>query len=165
MPHYAYRVEGVPPRAVAACTPIPAVNPPASSQGLVRVVGSPGTTRIPSPRAQSTRGFGQLGVPNNGAGYPDDWPQPSGHSPDYILPSIYVAAPTPNYGQMYGSPGPNDIPIPAISSHQPYAPFSATAPGKAKNPNVLARVRTRIASGFVTAWPKVAPSWPVFGGK
>jgi hypothetical protein len=156
MPHYAYRVEGVPPKALAACTPIPAMNPVASSFGLVHVAGSPGTTRIYSPQTQSV-GRGDRGVLPGKA-------KPGANAPDYILPSLYVAAPTPNYGQMYGTPGPNDIPIPAISSHQPYAPFSASAPGKAVNPNVLQRVRTRIASGYTTAWPKVAPSWPVFGG-
>lgn len=163
MPHYAYRVEGVPARAMAAAMPVPTTNSIASSWGLVHVAGAPGTTRIPSPRAQSTRGYGALGVPGNGAGYPEDWPQPSGHSPDYILPDLYVAAPTPNYGQDHINSS-NEIPVPAISSHQPYAPFSATAPGHAVNPNVLQRIRTRVASGYTTAWPKVAPSWPVFGG-
>lgn len=162
MPQIAYRVEGVPPRAMAACMPVPAQNPVASSFGLVKVFGAPGTLRVHSPRPQSTRGFGTLGVPNSTV--PVDYPQPSGHAPDFILPSIYVAAPTPNYGREYGNPGPNDIPVPAISSHSPYAPASASAPGYATNPSVLQRVRARVASGFVTAWPRVSQVWPIFPG-
>jgi hypothetical protein len=155
MPHIAYRVEGVPPKALAACTPIPAQNPVASSWGLVHVAGSPGTTRVAAGPTQSV-GKGDRGwLPGKA--------KPGANSPDYILPALYVAAPTPNRGQEYGTPGPNDIPVPAISSHSPYAPLSASAPGVAVNPNVLQRVRTRLASGYVTAWPKVAPSWPIFG--
>lgn len=155
MPHYAYRTEGVPAKALAACTPIPAVNPVASSYGLVHVAGSPGTTRIQAGPTQSV-GKGDRGWLTSKA-------KPGANSPDYILPALYVAKPTPNYGQMLGTQGPNDIPVPAISSHSPYAPFSATAKGKAVNPNVLQRVRTRVASGYVTAWPKIAASWPIFG--
>ena len=157
MPQIAYRVEDVPPRALAACTPVPTRTPTAATWGVVHTVGAPGTTRIDSPHPQSTKGFGALGVPNSTV--PADDPQPSGHSPDYFLPALYITQPTPQ-GTVHRST--NEIPIPAISSHQPYAPFSASAPGKAINPTVLQRVRTRVASGFATAWPKVAPIFPIF---
>lgn len=159
MPHYRYRTEGVPGRAAAACSPLPTTNPIASSWGLVHVVGSPSTTKIHSPRPQSTRGFGILGVPNNGAGYPEDWPQPSAHSPDYILPSIYYTTPTP---QVPSHSSNNEIPIPAVSTHQPYAPASASIISTATTSAVVQRPR-RMGGLLVQAWPKVSALWPTFG--
>ena len=159
MPTWRYRTEGVPARAAAALTPLPSTNPIASSWGLVHTVGAPSTLRVPSPRPQSTRGFGALGVPGNGGGYTEDDPQPSAHAPDYILPSLYWTEPTP---QMTVHASNNEIPIPAVSSSQPYAPASASAPGAGETPAVVQRAR-RMGGRIVQAWPKVVPFWPVFG--
>jgi hypothetical protein len=157
LPIIRYRTEGVPARAAAACTPIPATNPIASSAGLMHRVGSPSTTRIASPRPQSTRGRGNLSLYDSGR--PADQAQPSGNSPDYILPSLYWAPPTP---QVVSHSSTNEIPIPAISTQQPYAPASATAPGQAVTPAVVQRAR-RMGGRLVQAWPKVVPFWPTFG--
>jgi hypothetical protein len=158
MPTWRYRTEGVPARAAAALTPLPSTNPIASSWGLVHTVGAPSTLRVPSPRPQSTRGFGALGVPGNGGGYTEDDPQPSAHAPDYILPSLYWTEPTP---QMTVHASNNEIPIPAVSSVNT-APGSSTLPSPVTTTAVVQRPR-RMGGLLVTAWPKVAAWWPTFG--
>lgn len=150
MPVWRYRTEDVPAKAVAAVSPLPSTNTIASSWGLVHTVGSPGTLQIPSPKPQSI----PPGPLNRQA-------QPSYNSPDIFLPSIYVTAPTP---QLVPHTIDNEIPVPAISSSQPYAPYSATAVTKTPaNPSVAQRA-WHIGGRRVTAWPRVSPVWPVFGG-
>jgi hypothetical protein len=151
MPTIRYRTEGVPDGAAAACSPIPTTNPIASSWGLVHTVGSPSTTRIASPDPQSVGGD---------RGNLTRQAKPGQNSPDYMLPSIYYTAPTP---QVVSRSSNNELPIPAVGTHQPYAPASATAPGKARaTPSVTQKSR-RMGGRLVQAWPKVSQFWPVFG--
>lgn len=158
MPVYRYRTEGVPARASAAVTPLPTTNPRASSWGLVHTVGSPSTTRIHSPRPQATAGTGINSVGPNSTVRADS-AQTSTWSPDYILPSLYYTAPTP---QVVSHASNNEIPIPAVAPQQPYAPYSATAPGTAVTTAVTQRPR-RMGGLLVQAWPKVSSLWPTFG--
>jgi|SRR6185437_382012 len=144
-----YRVEDVPAKAIGAVMPLPSTNSVASSWGLVHTKGAPSTLRIFSPKP---------GLPD---GPLPRTAQNSYNSPDYILPAIYVSNPTPQ-GVVHTST--NELPIPAISSAMPYAPYSATAPGAApSNPSVAFRPWHK-GGRRVTAWPRVSPVWPIFGG-
>lgn len=158
MPAYRYRTEGVTGVIADAASPRPATNPLASSWGVVRTVGSPGTTRIPSPRPQSTRGAGVL-TPAEGSTKPVDFPQPSTWSPDYILPSLYYTAPTP---QTVPWESTNEIPLPAISTSQPLAPYS-TIPTKTPATSAVVQRPRRIGGLLVQAWPRISQIWPTFG--
>jgi hypothetical protein len=60
---------------------VPAQQSTASFNGQNIVTGAPGTVPVPSPRPPALND-GELGGP---------WNQPSSVSPDFILPSIYVA--------------------------------------------------------------------------
>lgn len=151
MPSYRYKTEGVPSRAQAAVSPIPTTNPIASSWGLVRTVGSPSTTRIPVAPLQSIAG-GDRGVWNKSA-------KPGDNSPDYILPSIYYTAPTPQNVPWQSN---NEIPIPAISVNSTTAPYSSSLVTTTPVPSVVQRSR-RMGGRLVQAWPKVTSFWPVFG--
>jgi len=64
-----------------AFTVIPAANSTAEFNGQNIVTGMPGNKAVPSPRPAALKD-GELGGPYN---------QPSDVSPNYILPSIYVA--------------------------------------------------------------------------
>lgn len=152
MPTWRYKTEGVPERAAAAFSPIPTTDPRASSWGLVRTVGSPSTTRIPVAPLQSIAGSDR-GVWTRGA-------KPGDNAPDYILPSLYWTAPTP---QMVPHESTNEIPQMAISTHQPLAPASATVPTVTPaNPSVVQRAR-RVGGRIVQAWPQVSAFWPTYG--
>jgi hypothetical protein len=152
VPAYRYRTEGVPDRAAAACSPLPTTNPIASSWGLVHTTGSPSTTRIPVAPLQSIEGSDR-GVWTKGA-------KPGDNAPDYILPSLYYTAPTP---QVVSHASNNEIPIPAINPNGVSAPYSATLPNLTnENPAVVQRPR-RMGGRLVQAWPRVTQFWPVFG--
>ncbi len=152
MSRYAYVTEGVPAKAAAAATPLPTLEPRASSWGLVHVAGSPSTTRIDSPRPQST--IGNIGVWNETA-------KPSHWSPDYILPSLYIAAPTPQTHPNNWRT--NELPIPAIAATGITAPASTVLISKTAVPAIAQRSR-RIGGRKVTAWPKVTQTWPTYSG-
>lgn len=71
----------VPQTGTGAFVVVPATNSTAEFNGQNMVTGAPGTVGVPSPRPAALMNT-QLGGPYN---------QPSSVSPNYILPSIYVA--------------------------------------------------------------------------
>lgn len=84
-----YRVLDLPAVGVGAFTPLPAVNPVASSFGLVHVYGAPGNepVTVPAPERSWAPQRSQLSPEL----------QPSNVSPDLIAPSVYLAS-TVNMG-------------------------------------------------------------------
>lgn len=79
-----YRVSDLPKVGLGAFTPIPTTTPAASSQGLVGVLGCPGTQPVDSPRPEAVPSLTVQGGKNSA--------QSSAVSPDVIFPSIYVAS-------------------------------------------------------------------------
>lgn len=77
-----YRTLDVPPYGAGAFMPSPARNPVASSYGLVRIDGAPGTEPVPSPRPASVPSLTRSGG--------RDAAQGSAVAPDVILPAIYI---------------------------------------------------------------------------
>lgn len=151
MARYAYRTEGVAGNAAAAFSPLPTTNPIASSWGLVHTVGAPGTLRIPVEPLQSIAGSDR-GVWTKQA-------KPGDNAPDYILPSIYYTAPTPQMAKGWST---NEIPLPAISSTGPIAPYSTALTGPANTSAVVQRPR-RMGGLLAQAWPKVSQVWNTYG--
>lgn len=151
MPRYQYRVEGVAGPSVTAFTPLPTTNGLASTWGVVKTVGAPGTLRIPVAPLQSIAGSDRGGWTAQA--------KPGDNAPDYILPSLYYTAPTP---QTVPHESNNEIPLPAISSTGPIAPASTSLVGPAETSAVVQRPR-RMGGLLAQAWPKVSQVWNVFG--
>lgn len=105
-----YRVLDLPAVGVGAFTPVPAVNPIASSNGLVHVFGAPGNMPVPAPSPERSW------APLLSQASPEL--QPSNVSPDVITPCIYLAStdnmgPSQHIGMALRRRAP--IPIPAVS--------------------------------------------------
>jgi hypothetical protein len=79
-----YRVNDLPVRGLGAFTPLPTTSPAASSQGLLRVIGAPGTDPVDAPDPAALPSLTAAGGVNSAQG--------STVSPDLIFPAIYVAA-------------------------------------------------------------------------
>lgn len=140
MPQLAIKMNQAPGKGLGAFMPVPygCTTPAASSQGLLRVEGHPGTVAVPSP-APAALDDGELGGPYN---------QPSRVAPNYILPSQYIPhisrattglTPTPP-----NAPQGNIAPVPA-----PYIARSAPQ----------TQMKTRIGGRTTTAWPRQFVRW------
>ena len=119
--------------------PVPAGSKTAEFNGQNLVTGAPGTVPVYSPRPEGLND-GQLGGPYN---------QPSSCSPDYILPSIYVA----HANKTMKFPGNTEI--------QAVSPYPATAIGA-----VVQNGWKQIRIGGQTVTRSIRPftTWPTYGG-
>lgn len=134
-----YKVLDLPRVGVGAFTPTNAINPIASSYGLIHVSGYPGTLPVP------------VNNPHNQYGNPPisaiAQTQPSNVSPDVILPSVYIPSalnmgPSQHVGMAARRLTP--IPVPAVS----WINTALQAMGGA-----------RIGGRMVTAWPRAFQRW------
>jgi len=119
---------------VGAFVAIPAQSSTASFNGQNLVTGAPGTVPVYSPRPAALDD-GELGGP---------WNQPSAVSPNYILPSIYVA----HANKTMRFPG--DIAIENVSPVPATAIGAVVATGWSK-PNIGGDRVTRAVRPF-TQW-------------
>lgn len=134
------RMMNAPKRGFGAFMPAPyaVTTPAASSQGVLRVEGYPGTRRIPSPPPAAINDA-ELGGPFN---------QPSRVSPDYILPSIYIAHisnKTTFVGQSRVSSNVAPVPVPSIG-----------------RTGTQTQHKVRVGGRTVTAWPRQFIRWPTY---
>ena len=128
---------GGPPGRAGALMPTPTTTPRASSGGLVRVFGAPGTMPVPAPRPSA--------IPPVSA---DPRTQPSACAPDYMLPSVYVPSAANMHPPMCLQRI-NELPVPAIS---PYA-----------LPRIAQRSR-RMGGQNQVVQPPVVQTWPAWRG-
>lgn len=137
-----YRVYDLPTVGLGAFTPLASTNPIASSWGLVRLSGSPGTEPIPAP------GPTRIWCPPISA-QPET--QSSNVSPDYKLPDIYIAyadnmGPSVHFGMAARRQTP--VPMPALS----WINTALNAMGSSK-----------IGGRIAAAWPRAFQRFPTIG--
>lgn len=139
MARFAYRTLDLPPVGMGAFTPLPTVNPLASSFGEVVRAGAPGTLAIPAPAPT------RVWAPRISA---TPLTQGSNVSPDIRTPDIYVA-----FADNMHGPFPtrirNNVPIPAQAIIY-----------NARNAQIGRKVGTRVAM----PWPRAFQRWPTSGG-
>jgi hypothetical protein len=127
----------VPKRGGGAFSVIPAASSTAAFNGQNIVTGSPGTTRVPSPRPAALSD-GELGGPYN---------QPSSVAPDYFCPAIYVARVNPTLhfpGRILCD---NVVPVPA---------------GVISSVALQSQYRTRVGGRATTASYRPWTQWPIY---
>lgn len=134
-----YRVLDLPVLGHGAFTPTLDTNPIASSFGLVKRTGSPGTLPIPAPAPE------RLWCPPISA---QAETQSSNVAPDIRLPDIYIAyadnmGPSQHFGMAARRQTP--IPIPALS-------WINTALTAMQGPSIGGRI--------VQSWPRAFQRWP-----
>lgn len=139
MPKLQIRMMNAPVRGAGAFMPVPygATTPAASSGGVIRTEGHPGTMRVPSPRPAALDD-GELGGPKN---------QPSSCSPDYILPDKYISHISRATTGVVRVGSSNVAPVPA-----PYIARSAPQ----------TQMKPRIGGRTVTSWPRQFVRWPTY---
>lgn len=140
---HSIRTLGVPTRTGSgAFIVVPARSSTASFNGQNVVTGAPGTVPIHAPRPAAMRD--------------DSWGasvQPSGVSPDFILPSIYVShfnSTMQRATRLIGRRSPNLVPVPAGKPNMIPANFSKGA---------------RIGGQTVTSARRPFIKWPTYGGR
>lgn len=139
-----YRTDQVPVYGAGAFMPSMTTNPTASSHGLVRIDGFPGTTPVQSPHPASTRGGAPNGAVATGT-------QGSANAPDLIFPAIYIPR-AKNMGPAQDElrvRSDNVLPVPAID------------PGR--TPAAVFRP-ARVGGRRQIPWPATATTWPSVGG-
>lgn len=129
----------LPAKGTGAFCPLPAQTPMASSHGLVKVVGAPGTMPIPAP--SPTR----IWAPPISASL---LTQSSNVSLDIRTPDIYVTFADNMHGPLPTRVR-NNIPVPAT-----------TAIYTARNAQIGRKMGTRVAM----PWPRAFQRWPTSGG-
>lgn len=128
-----------PGRPVGALMPQPAIMPTASSNGLMRVHGSPGTTPIRAPKPNA--------LPQTAAGTRSN--QPSYVSPDVMYPSIYY--PTAEHCHPpVGLFRDNQMPVPARRVYN--------------MPRIAQKTR-RVGGQSQIGQPAVIQTWPQWRGR
>lgn len=139
------KMNSAPRKGLGAFMPAPygATTPAASSQGVLRVEGNPGTVRVASP-PPAALDDGELGGPYN---------QPSRVVPDFILPCIYTAHLSATK-QSFLEGG-----FTTVSSN--VTPVPAGRPGATPGQT---QYQPRIGGQTTTAWPRQYVTWPTYGG-
>jgi len=137
-----YRVLDLPVQGLGAFTPTASPNPIASSWGLVRVAGAPGTLPIPVHNPMKV-----WGVPISR----DPKTQGSNNSPDVWLPDKYVPyatnmGPSQHFGMALRRHTP--MPVPAVSW------ISAAK---------RAMIRPKIGGRAAMNWPRAFQRFPTLG--
>lgn len=138
-----YRVYDLPVKGLGAFTPIPFTNPTASSWGLVKLRGSPGTQAVPAPRPQA------IWCPPISA---DPKTQASNAAGiDVIFPDQYIPYPS-NMGpeQHFGMAARRQTPIPV-----PALSWINTA--------VQAMKTNKVGGRVVASWPRAFQRWISIG--
>jgi hypothetical protein len=122
-----------------AFAPVPygATTPAASSGGVIRTEGHPGTVQVPSP-APAALNDGELGGPRN---------QNSRCSPDYFRPSIYI----PHISRRTTGA------VPTTSTNVAPVPAGVSARSAAQTQH-----KVRVGGRTVTAWPRQFTRWPTY---
>ncbi len=133
-----YWTQGTDARTVGALMPILPPTPRATTNGVVRVYGQPGTQGIASPAP--------AGIPMNGFSRAT---QPSNMAPDYIFPSIY-----------YTTPDGMHPPVNLFRDN----PMPVPARGLYRIPRVLQRPR-RTGGSLQVGQPAVVQRWASLGGR
>lgn len=128
-----------PGRPVGALMPQPAIQPSASTNGLMHVYGSPGTRSIPAPKPAA--------IPQTAAGIRTN--QPSYCSPDVMFPSIYYPT-ADNCHPPVGLYRDNQMPVPAVRLYS--------------MARVSMRMR-RVGGQSQVAQPAVRQTWPNWTGR
>jgi hypothetical protein len=126
-------------RPVGALMPQPAIMPSASSNGLMRVHGYPGTMRVNAPKPGA--------LPQTAAGIRSN--QPSYQSPDYSYPSIYY----PTAENCHGPAGlfrDNQMPVPAVHVYN--------------MPRIAQKMR-RVGGQSQIGMPAALQTWPQWRGR
>lgn len=122
-----------PPGRAGALMPVPAVDPKASTGGLVRLVGMPGTQGIAAPKPAAIVPISQTRAT-----------QPSYVAPDVIFPSIYYPL-ADNMHPPVGLLRTNPLPVPAVRIQQ--------------LAGIAQRMR-RVGGQSQVGQPQVAQTWP-----
>lgn len=135
-----YRVLDLPIVGTGAFVPTMATNPIASSYGLVKVSGSPGTLPIPAPKAAAIPPISAIRET-----------QSTYCSPDVILRDVYIPyadnmGPAQHFGMAARRQTP--IPIPAVS-------WIATA--------IKSMQASRTGGRATMAWPRAFQRFPTIG--
>lgn len=140
-----YRVDGIPPRAVAAFTPGLVLNGVSFGAGLRTIYGFPGTLPVPVDDDRSLANYGHT---------PGDKTAPSRNAPNEILPTVYIPGTrdmgpwgrrTAMHTRGIGFGG-NPLPEPAGAPNGVPVPAATYIP--------------RIGGRAVIGQPRVAPRWP-----
>jgi len=126
-------------RPIGAMMPQPAIQPSASSNGLLHVFGQPGTMGVPAPKPGA--------IPETAAGTRAN--QPSYASPDTMFPSIYYPLADNCHGPM-GLFRDNPMPVPAIRVYN--------LPG-------IAQKSRRTGGQTQIGQPAVRQTWPQWSGR
>jgi hypothetical protein len=137
-----YRVNDLPARGLGAFTPFMATTPAASSQGLLRVIGAPGTDPVEAPDPAALPSLTAQNGVNSAQG--------SNVTPDVIFPAIYVAAadncgPEADLGIGMWRRRFAEMPMPAIAAGR--VPTNAFQPPK-------------VAGRRALAWPRAFQRFP-----
>jgi hypothetical protein len=129
----------IPMRPVGALMPQPAIQPSASTNGLMRVVGYPGTLRVNTPKPGA--------LPETAAGTRSN--QPSYMSPDNMYPSIYYPRADNCHGPM-GLFRDNQMPVPAVRIY---------------NMPRIAQKKRRTGGQSQIGMPAALQTWPQWKGR
>ena len=131
------RMMDAPTHGIGAFMPPPylVTTPAASSQGVLRTEGHPGTLRVPTPRPPALDDL-QLGGPYN---------QPSDCSPNYMLPDKYISHISRATTGLVNRVSTNVAPVPAVA---------VTRSG------AQTQMKVRIGGRTTTRWPRQFVRWP-----
>lgn len=129
----------VPNRPVGALMPQPAIMPTASSNGLMRVEGYPGTRAVKTPKPGA--------LPETAAGHRGN--QPSYCSPDAMYPSQYFPH-ADNCHPPVGLFRDNQMPVPAVRIYN--------------MPRVAQKTR-RVGGQSQIGMPAALQTWPQWRGR
>lgn len=139
MPRLQIKMNNAPARGFSAFMPSPygATTPAASSGGVIRTEGHPGTLRVETPRPAALSD-GELGGPYN---------QPSSVAPNYSLPDKYISHISRATTGAVNRVSTNAAPVPA----------PAVIRGSSQT-----QLKPRIGGRTVTGWPRQFTRWPTY---
>lgn len=126
-------------RSPGGMMPQPAISPSASSNGLMHLIGQPGTMGVPAPKPAA--------LPQTAAGTRSN--QPSYMSPDVMFPSIYYPL-ADNCHPPVGLFRDNQMPVPARRIYN--------MPG-------IAQKMRRVGGQNQIGQPAVRQTWPQWTGR
>lgn len=128
-----------PNRPLGALMPQPAIQPSASTNGLMHVFGAPGTMAVRAPKPGA--------IPETAAGSRTN--QPSYNSPDVMYPSVYFPR-ADNCHPPVGLWRDNQMPVPAVRVYN--------------MPRVAQKTR-RTGGASQIGQPAVIQTWPQWRGR
>lgn len=135
MPVVGYSFRDIPRRIAGAFTPMPALTPRASSNGILRTRAIMGQTRVPAPPPAAVPVIG-----------PDKHVSPSNVAPDWIMPQIYV-------DQITEVMNPSDA---RFSWMPPFTVIPPTTGEVVRIPDIAFNPYPGLADGTTMTWPRGA---------